>query len=83
MRCALILSLFFGVAAARRAPPVTAAESLKPASAIIGGPPHWGYPYGWGLDDSYFGGPEEFKLQVKPEKEEPVKEVQQVQRQGE
>ncbi|GKZ01035.1 hypothetical protein MPSEU_001054900 [Mayamaea pseudoterrestris] len=78
MRSTVFLTLIFlGVASARRSIETTAI--MGPSKVLPGldlGQPY--YPFGWGLDDSYFGVPEEFQIHEDGnELSEAMKEVKQ------
>ena len=80
MRSTLFLALVLGSATARRSPAAaTTTTAIGPSPRILDlGQPY--YPFGWGLDDSYFGVPEEF--QIHDEGNE-VKKIKEVKRSGE
>jgi hypothetical protein len=61
MRVFLPFAFLFGLVTARRAP------SLEP---VI-----WGNSRGWDLDDSYFGGPDQFHIRGSAKDPEVVREV--------
>jgi hypothetical protein len=79
MRLTLFLAFLFGAVSARRNP-VTAATvgTLPSVQGLDLGQPY--YPFGWGLDDSYFGVPEEFQIHDTGDQVDKIKDVK---RQGE
>lgn len=78
MRSTLILVAILGTASARRSPAATT-TAIGPSPRILDlGQPY--YPFGWGLDDSYFGVPEEFQIH---EQGEGVSKMKEVKRDGE
>ena len=74
MRSTLLLALVLGAASARRSPAATTTAAVGPSPRILDlGQPY--YPFGWGLDDSYFGVPEEFQIHDEGDETKKMKEV--------
>jgi hypothetical protein len=76
MRSAILLSLIIGAVSARRNPSPDLSTLTVPSPRLDLGQPY--YPFGWGLDDSYFGVPEEFQIHETT----PVKKMKPVKRNG-